>query len=87
MKKKLRDMLGWYDRLAESIRVDSCPLCPESDRNYAAMQYVEMCGQCAACKQAAQIAVASFANAAELFLAAARVLLWHQPNPGWEVSS
>ena len=36
-------------------------------------------------EQAAQIAIASFADIAELVLATARVLLWDQPDPGREV--
>jgi hypothetical protein len=36
-------------------------------------------------EQAAQISVASFADAAKLFLASARVLLGHEPDPSREV--
>lgn len=43
--------------------------------------------QCAGGKQAAQIAIASIADAAELFLPAARVLLWYQPDPSAARSS
>jgi hypothetical protein len=39
-------------------------------------------GESAGGKQAAQIAIALFADAAELVLAPARVLLWHEPDPG-----
>src|SRR5262245_21465485 len=38
-------------------------------------------------EQAAQIAIALFADAAELVLAAARVLLRHEPDPRREVTS
>src|SRR4029077_14172774 len=38
-------------------------------------------------EQAAQIAIALFADTAKLVLAPARVLLRHEPNPGREVSS
>ena len=44
-------------------------------------------GQRAGGEQAAQIAIALFADTAELFPASARVLLWHEPDPGREVSS
>src|SRR5262245_4815401 len=43
--------------------------------------------ECASRKQAAQIAIALFADAAELVLAAARVLLGDEPDPGREVPS
>src|SRR5262245_211764 len=39
-------------------------------------------GQRARREQAAQIAIALFADTAEPVLAPARVLLWHEPNPG-----
>jgi hypothetical protein len=38
-------------------------------------------------EQAAQIAIALFADTAELFPAPTRVLLRHEPDPGREVSS
>src|SRR5215467_9895125 len=38
-------------------------------------------------EQAAQIAVSLLADAAELVLATARVLLWHEPDPGREIPS
>ena len=44
-------------------------------------------GERAGREQAAQIAIASFADTAEFVLAAARVLLRHQPDPGREVPS
>ena len=44
-------------------------------------------GECAGSEQAAQIAIALFADTAELFLAPARVLLRHEPDPGREVPS
>src|SRR5215472_3034846 len=44
-------------------------------------------GERAGREQAAQIAIALFANTAELVLAPARVLLRHEPNPGREVPS
>src|SRR5690348_5852068 len=44
-------------------------------------------GQSACCKQAAQIAIASPGNVAELLLATARVLLGNQPDPGRKVPS
>ncbi len=43
--------------------------------------------KCAGHKQAAQIAITLFADAAERLTAAARVLLGHQPNPGREVAA
>src|SRR5215510_3927074 len=43
-------------------------------------------GKSAGREQAAQIAIAMFADAAELVLAAARVLLRHEPDPRREVS-
>src|ERR1700694_948346 len=43
-------------------------------------------GQRAGHEQAAQIAVALFADTAEPVLASARVLLRHEPNPGREVA-
>src|SRR5436305_13637281 len=42
-------------------------------------------GKSAGRKQAAQITIALFADAAELVLAATRVLLRHEPDPGREV--
>src|SRR6266852_2335602 len=44
-------------------------------------------GERAGGEQAAQIAISLFADAAELVLAPARVLLRHQPDPGREVPS
>src|SRR5262245_14934218 len=44
-------------------------------------------GECAGCKQATQVAIALFADTAELILAAARVLLGDEPDPGREVPS
>jgi hypothetical protein len=44
-------------------------------------------GECAGRKQAAQVAIALFADTAELVLAAARVLPGDQPDPGREVPS
>jgi hypothetical protein len=44
-------------------------------------------GQRACREQAAQIAIALFADAAELTLAPARVLLRHQPNRGGKIPS
>src|SRR5215813_10028011 len=44
-------------------------------------------GQRACREQAAQIAIALFADAAELVLAPARMLLRHQPNPGGKIPS
>src|SRR4029450_10236692 len=38
-------------------------------------------------EQAAQIAIASFADIAEAFLASARVLLWDEPDPGRKISA
>ena len=43
--------------------------------------------ECASREQAAQIAIALLADTAEPVLAAARVLLRHQPDPGREVPS
>src|SRR3982074_409927 len=43
-------------------------------------------GKCAGRKQTAQIAIASLADTAEPFLAAARVLLGHEPDPGRAVT-
>src|SRR5215472_7001815 len=42
-------------------------------------------GQCACREQAAQIAIALFADTAELVLAPARVLLRNEPNPGGKI--
>ena len=39
-------------------------------------------GECAGREQAAQIAIAALADIAEPLLAAARVLIRHEPNPG-----
>ena len=44
-------------------------------------------GECAGREQAAQIAIALFADTTEFVLAPARVLLRHQPDPGREVPS
>src|ERR1044072_9191984 len=41
--------------------------------------------ECSSREQTAQIAIPSLADIAEPFLAAARVLLRHEPNPGREV--
>src|SRR5215470_2667349 len=43
--------------------------------------------ECASRKQAAQVAIALFADTAELVLAAARALLGDEPDPGREVPS
>ena len=43
--------------------------------------------QRACCEQTAQITIASFADIAEPVLAATRVLLRHEPDPGREVPS
>jgi hypothetical protein len=37
-------------------------------------------------EQAAQIAVTSLADTPKLVLAPARVLLWHEPDPGREIA-
>src|SRR6185437_4938709 len=42
--------------------------------------------KCTRCEQTTQIAIALFADATESWLASARALLRHQPNPGREVS-
>src|SRR5262245_18936785 len=42
-------------------------------------------GQRARREQAAQIAISLFADTAELVLAPARALLWHEPNPGRKI--
>src|SRR5262249_28068767 len=42
-------------------------------------------GQRARREQAAQIAISLFADTAELVLAPARGLLWHEPNPGRKI--
>lgn len=44
-------------------------------------------GEWACHEQAAQIGVALLADTAKLGFAPARVLLWHEPNPGREVAS
>jgi hypothetical protein len=44
-------------------------------------------GECARREQAAQIAIALFADSAKLVFATARVLLRREPNPGREVPS
>ena len=44
-------------------------------------------GQRAGGKQAAQITITSLADTAKLFLAAARVLLRHEPDPSREISA
>src|SRR5580704_12339301 len=44
-------------------------------------------GECAGNEQAAQIAIASFADTAEPVFTSARVLLWHDADPGREVTS
>src|SRR5262245_30183357 len=44
-------------------------------------------GERAGGEQAAQIAIALFADVAEPVLASARVLLWHEPDPGREIPS
>jgi hypothetical protein len=38
-------------------------------------------------KQTSQAAITLLADTAKLVLAPARVLLWHEPNPGSEVAS
>ena len=43
-------------------------------------------GECAGREQAAQIAITSFADIAEPFLASTRVLPRDEPDPGREVS-
>ena len=43
--------------------------------------------QCAGREQAAQIAITAFADIAEPLLAAARVLLGYEPDPGREIAA
>src|SRR4029453_3226529 len=43
--------------------------------------------KCAGRKQAAQISITALGDAAELFLAAARALLRHEPDPSGKVAS
>src|SRR5215831_4975208 len=81
-----RDLVGERDRsdLGGPPRQQSCKPGPM----FGAMDLgIADDGQRACREQAAQIAIALFADAAELVLAPARVLLRHQPNPGGKIPS
>ena len=81
-----RDLVGKRD--GGDLRRSPRQQCREPGPMLGAMDFgLADHGEGADREQAAQIAIASFADIAEAFLASARVLLWDEPDPGRKISA